>query len=281
MHQAISKLRVCKSAAAAIALAMAAMMPAGIAQAQTRDTSMLYPDWHWTANFGVTDTNGDYGTPNNTNVLLGLTTLSLSNDSFKFSASLPYMRISGRGLLVFDANGNPIVINRRVNGPTDVRTGWGDLTLSASYTIPPAVLADFQVRVTGITKLPTSPARRRLNTGETDFGMNVDVSRSFGDWTPFVTVGYLNRGQPAGFTFYDTSSVAVGASYMLRDNLVAVASYDYDSADAPQVTAGHELMGSLSWIQSDKLTLTGYGTVGLSSGSPDIGIGFLVSYGLN
>jgi len=281
MRRAISNLSVCKSAAAAIALAVAAIVPAGIAQAQIREQSMLDPEWHWTANVGVTDTNGDYGTPNNTNVLLGLTTLSLSNDSFKFSASLPYMRISGRGLLVFDANGNPIVINRRVNGPTDVRTGWGDLTLSASYTIPPAVLADFQIRVTGITKLPTAPARRRLNTGEADFGMNVDVSRTFGDWTPFVTVGYLNRGQPTGFTFYDTSSVAVGTSYMLRDNLVAVVSYDFDSADAPQVTAGHELMGSLSWIQSDKLTLTGYGTVGLSSGSPDVGIGFLVSYGLN
>ena len=40
--------------------------------------------------------------------------------------------------------------------------------------------------------------------------MSVDVSRQFGIWTPFVTVGYLNRGQPAGFTFYDTSSVSVG-----------------------------------------------------------------------
>ena len=50
------------------------------------------------------------------------------------------------------------------NGPTDVRTGWGDLSLSASYTIPPAVLADFQVRVTGITKLPTG---RRLGAGST------------------------------------------------------------------------------------------------------------------
>ena len=54
---------------------------------------------------------------NNTNVLLGLTTLSLSNDNFKFSASVPYMRISGRGLVVFDASGNPIVINRRTNVP--------------------------------------------------------------------------------------------------------------------------------------------------------------------
>jgi len=286
MRRVVFKQRVCnlgfrKDNVMGVALAMAAMMLADTARAQTRDQSMLDPEWRWTGTAGVTDTNGDYGTRNNTNVFLALTTLSLSNDNFKFTASLPYVRISGRGLLVFDANGNPIVINRRANGPTDVRSGWGDLSLSASYTIPPSVLADFQVRITGITKLPSSPARRRLNTGEADFGMNIDVSRSFGDWTPFVTVGYLNRGQPAGFTFYDTSSVAVGASYMLRDNLVMVASYDYDSADAPQVTAGHELLGSLSWIRDDKLTLTGYGTVGLSSGSPDLGIGFLVSYGLN
>lgn len=153
----------------AMALALAAMISPGGADAQTRETNIPNSEWHFTTALGVTDTNGDYGTPNNTNVLLGLSTLSLSNDSFKFTASLPYMRISGRGLVVFDASGNPIVINRRANGPTDVRSGWGDLSLSASYTIPPAVLGDFQVRVTGVTKLPTAPARRRLNTGGSRF----------------------------------------------------------------------------------------------------------------
>jgi hypothetical protein len=268
-----------RTARAAIFASLALAMSAGAGFAD--DKATLDSDWHLTSTFGAIDTNGGYGTTTNTNVLLGLSTLSLSNDSFKFTASLPYMRISGRGLLVFDASGNPIVINRRANGPTDVRTGWGDLSLSASYTIPPAVLADFQVRITGITKLPTGPARHRLNTGEADFGVSVDVSRSFGDWTPFVTAGYLNRGQPPGFTFYDTSSVSVGTSYVLSDNLVAVASYDYDSPDAPQTTGGHELLGSLTWIRDDRMSLTGYGTVGLSAGSPDYGIGFLVSYGLN
>jgi hypothetical protein len=276
--------KICSRSAAAALRAMSAAALLGISAgdgfARGLDTK-TDPEWHLIGTAGAIDTNGTYGTPNNTNVLLGLGSLSLANDSFKFTASMPYMRISGRGLLVFDASGNPIVINRRANGPTGVRTGWGDLTLSASYTIPPAVLADYQIRITGITKLPTAPSRRRLNTGEADFGMSVDVSRSFGNWTPFITVGYLNRGQPAGFTFYDTSSVSVGASYVLREDLVAVASYDYDSPDAPQVTAGHGLMGSLSWIRDEKMTLTGYGTVGLSKGSPDYGIGFLVSYGLN
>ena len=39
---------------------------------------------------------------------------------------------------------------------------------------------------------------------------------------------------------------------MLSDNLVAVASYEYDSADSPLVPAGHELFGSLSWIRDDQ-----------------------------
>ena len=288
MHRALSRFSgkiscasAAKQGATATVFFAAAALVISTQNAVARDRDQVSPDWQLTGTFGLSDTNGAYGTPNNTNVLLGLSTLSLSSDSFKFSASLPYMRISGRGLLVFDASGNPIVINRRATGLTDVRSGWGDLSLSASYTIPPAVLADFQVRITGITKLPTAPARRRLNTGEADFGMSVDVSRSLGDWTPFVTVGYLNRGQPAGFTFYDTSSVSLGASYVLNENLVAVASYDYDSPDAPQVTGAHELMGSLSWIRDDRMTLTGYATAGLSSGSPDYGVGFLVSYGLN
>jgi hypothetical protein len=246
-----------------------------------RDNDVPSPDWQLTGTLGVMDTSGNYGTSLNTNALLGLSTLALSDGNFRFTASIPYMRISGRGLVVFDATGNPIVINRRTSLPPDVRTGWGDVNLSASYLIPPAVLDDFQLTLTGLLKVPTGPARRRLSTGEFDYGMSADIARQFGPWGPFVTVGYLHRGQPVGFTLYDTTSLSAGTSFEISKNLVAVASYDYDSADAPQVPAGHELMGSLSWIRSDRLTLTGYGTVGLSSGSPDLGVGFLISYGLN
>jgi len=266
-----------------------AVLPALIAAAfllsasDTRagDKDAVPADWQLTGTLGVTDTNGSYGTPLNTNVLLSLGTLSLSDGNFKFTASIPYMRISGRGLVVFDASGNPIVINRRTNVAPDVRTGWGDVNLSASYMIPPAILDDFQITLTGIAKVPTGPTHRRLSTGEAAFGVNLDVARQFGVWGPFVTVGYLNRGQPAGFTLYSTTSVSAGTSLEISKNWVAVASYDYDSSDTPLVPAGHELLGSLSWIRDDRVTLTGYGTAGLSAGSPDFGVGFLISYRLN
>jgi hypothetical protein len=276
MHHAIPKHAKLFRVMAALALLLP--MAATHALAQAND---LLSDWQLTSTLGMTDTNGDYGTPQNTNVLLGLSTLSLSDGNLKFSASIPYMRISGRGLVVFDASGNPIVINRRTTIPPDVRTGWGDLDLGASYTIPPSILDGFEVRVGGVVKAPTGSARKRLSTGEADFGASLDVSRQFGLWTPFVTVGYIDHGQPSGFSLNNTTSVSAGTSLELSDNLVAVASYDYDSADSPLVVAGQELFGSLSWVRDDRITVTGYGTLGLTSGSPDVGLGFLISYGVN
>ena len=88
-------------------------------------------------------------------------------------------------------------------------------------------------------------------------------------------------GKPSVFTLYDTASVSAGTTLELSDNLVAMASYDWDSASTPLVPASHQLFGSLSWVRDDKVTLSGYTTVGLSDGSPQIGVGVLVSYALN
>lgn len=262
-------------------LAAAALTLAPLPARAADGGDALFGDWQVGSAFGFGHSEGDYGTARNTSVDLGLATLSAGTGNFKFAASIPYMRIDGRGLVVFDAAGNPIVINRRTALPPDTRTGWGDLNLSASYTVPPGILDGFELRVSGVTKVPTASERRRLSTGKADYGFSVDVSRQFGDWMPFVTVGYLIPGQPTGYTLYDTTSVSAGTSLELSERLVATASYDYDSADGPLTPASHSLFGSLSWVGEDGLTLTGYGTAGLSAGSPDMGIGFLVSYGFH
>ena len=228
--------------------------------------------------------NGNYGTDRNTNVQIGLPALSLETGDFKFNVSMPYMRISGRGLVVFDAAGNPIVINRRTSLPPDVRTGFGDLQLQRLiHRSSSNILDGFEVTLTGSTKLPTASERRRLSTGEADFGMSVDISRQYGAWGPFLTSG-LSRSWPAQTynSFYITR-LGIGRHQQLaqrrsgRHRLPTIG----DSASTPLVTASHELFGSLSWLRSGNLTLTGYGTIGLSTGSPNIGGGLLVSYGLN
>lgn len=268
-------------------LALTLLLPAPAALAGDKpadpaaDQDWPFEDVQFIGTMALDYSNGGYGTNRNTNVELALPAISAETGDFKFTASLPYMRISGRGLVVFDSVGNPIVINRRTSLPPDVRTGWGDLNLSASYTVPAGILNDFEVRISGVTKVPVASERRRLSTGKSDYGFSVDVSRQFGRWMPFVTVGYLIPGQPVGYTLYDTASVSAGTSLEISDKLVAVASYDFDSADGPLTPDSHSLFGSLSWVRDDAVTLTGYGTVGLSNGSPDMSVGFLISYGLN
>ena len=238
----------------------------------------MFDDVLFSSTLGMGYSNGDYGTTRNTNVEIGLPVLSATTGDFKFSVSMPYMRVSGRGLVVFDATGNPIVVNRNTTLPPITRTGFGDLNFGATYDVPSSFMDDFEVKLSAGFKVPTASTRRRLSTGETDFTMSMDVSRQFGDWGPFVTVGYLVPGQPASFKLLNTVSVSAGTSYTINDNLVAVASYDFDSASTPLVTASHEVFGSLSWIRDNGFTLTGYGTVGLSTGSPNVGAGLLLAY---
>lgn len=258
------------------------LLTAGTTAAIAQDDSdWPFEDLHLVGTLGASYSNGGYGTPRNTNVELALPALSAETGDFKFTASLPYMRISGRGLVIFDSVGNPIVINRHSNLPPDVRTGWGDLDLSASYTIPAAILADWEVKISGLTKIPTGSERRHLSTGAMDYGVSVDVSRKFGIWQPFITMGYLMPNQPATFQLYDTASISAGTAVEITDDLVATGSYDWDSASTPLVPASHELFGSLSWVRGDAVTFSGYATVGLSDGSPNIGGGLLVSYALN
>ena len=252
------------------------LFPIGVSAAMAQDDGIRF-----STTFGLDYSNGSYGTQRNTDVEMALTTFSLEAENLKFSATMPYMRISGRGLVVFDAAGNPTVINRRTSAPPDVRTGYGDLNLSATYSLPPAILDDFAVKITGRVKVPTASERRRISTGAADFGMSMDVSKQFGIWGPFVTIGYLLPGQPVGYALKNTVSLSTGSSVELSDHLVAILSYDYDSASSPLVESSQEMFGSLSWVLNDRITLTGYGTRGLSAGSPDIGGGLLMSYGFN
>jgi hypothetical protein len=253
---------------------MFVLLPMGTAFAQVDDLK-------YKATFGLDYSNGSYGTDRNTDVELGLTTLSAISGNLKVSISVPYMRIAGRGLVIFDAAGNPEVINRKTTIAPDVRTGFGDLNLSATYTIPPDVLDGFELDVTARAKAPTASTRRRLGTGAADFGGDFEVSRQFGIWDPFISIGYLFPGQPSVYSLNNTASVSTGTSLELTDHLVAIGSYDYDSPSSPLLPSSQEAFGSLSWLISDTVTLTGYSTAGLSSGSPKVGGGLLVSYDFN
>lgn len=229
---------------------------------------------------GIDYSSGTYGDGKSTDILVGLTNLSVTWDDLRFDASLPYLTITGPAYVVVGPSGVPVLVAPRRGADSTNRSGWGDLSLGATYSLPSEDLDDFDVAVTARTKVATADASKGLSTGATDFAFSVDVSRQFDIWGPFVNFGYRVPGKPAFYSFNDAPSFSVGTSVALDDNLVAITSYDFDGSISNSLADAQELFASLTWLVTDQISLTAYADDGLSSGAPKLGTGLLISWKL-
>lgn len=219
---------------------------------------------------------GDYGGPANTKILVVPFSLRAKTGPLRISATLPYLRIDGPGNIVGGGDGGPIVIDPNDPTPREVREGLGDLSLAATYSLPSEALGGFEVDLGARVKLPTSSERKRLGTGKTDFAVSVDVARPVGAITPFVNVGYRMPGDPDGVELKNTFTTSVGAT-VSAGSTTLIASYDYSEASSALAKDSHSLFGGLSVPVSERFSLIGYGTGGLSEGAADYGVGLLLS----
>jgi hypothetical protein len=227
---------------------------------------------------GIDYSAGRYGDPKSTDILVGLSSLSVSEGDFQFTASLPYLNITGPAYVVVGASGVPVLVNPQKSGGTTVRSGWGDLNLGVTYSLPSDTLGDFDVAVTARTKVATADASKGLGTGATDFAFSVDVSRQIGLAAPFVTFGYRVPGSPSFYSFNDAPSFSAGTTLELDTSLIAILSYDFDGSISPSLADAQQIFVSVSWLLTDEISLTAYAEDGLSSGAPKEGTGLLLSW---
>jgi hypothetical protein len=229
---------------------------------------------------GVDYSSGKYGDGQSTDILVGLTSVAVTTGDFQFFASMPYLTITGPAYVVVGAGGVPVIVGPKAGRGSTDRSGWGDLSLSGTYTIPSSVLSDFDVAISGRTKIATANSAKGLSTGATDFAFSIDVSRQFDIWSPFVTLGYRIPGNAAFYAFNDAPSFSVGTSVQLGDQVIAIASYDFDGSISSTLADAQELFGSISWLLNNRWTVTAYAEAGLSSGAPGVGTGLLINWKL-
>jgi hypothetical protein len=224
---------------------------------------------------GVDYSSGDYGAADKTKILVAPLSLRASAGQSRFTATVPYLRIDSPGGVRVGPDGQPLPGVPSAGG---VRKGLGDLSLGYTYAIPASSLGvdlDLGARV----KLPTSSDRKQLGTGKTDVTVSADVSYPAGLFAPFVTVGYRFLGDPAGVDLRNGFSSSVGTTAQLGTT-VAILSYDYTEASSALAEDAHELFAAVSTPATDRVNLTFYGIAGLSEGSPDVGVGALVTFKL-
>ena len=257
----------------ALTLPLLAISAPALAQAVPKtERNLPATDTSLSFSTGVDYSEGTYGSTVKTKILVVPASVRVKTGDFRFGATLPYLRIDGANVVGGGAGG-PIVINP--TSPRTVRSGLGDLSLSATYAVPEDRYG-LGVEFTGRVKLPTASTSRGLGTGKTDVSALVDVSKSFGNVTPFVDVGYKWTGDPSYINLKNTWFGSAGLSVAAGKSVI-IASYDYQGATSPLSFDSHEVFGAFSTPVSDRLNFTLYGSAGLSRGAPDFGVGGIVT----
>jgi hypothetical protein len=221
---------------------------------------------------GVDYSTGDYGLGAKTKILVVPLSVRATTGDFAFSATIPYLRIDGPGGVVVGPDGQPVP---GVVGLPGKRNGIGDLSVGGTYTMRPAE-SGLELGLGARVKLPTSDDAKHLGTGKTDIKISADLSYAIDSFVPFVNVGYRFLGDPATVDLRNGPTASVGFSAPVGGSVI-ILSYDYASATTRLSEDSHELFGGLSVPVSDRFTITGYGVGGLSKGSPDFGVGLLLT----
>ncbi len=197
--------------------------------------------------------------------------LNTSVGNWRVDATLPYL-IIGTGGATVDAGGIVLPGEGRQN-----ISGFGDLTLRATGPVSFGENMPFDVRIALQSKVPTGEAG--LSTRKFDGGIDVEVSKSLGSISPFLTAGYRTYGDSRDLELRDGWALSAGSTLTLGKTTL-IGSYDWvqSAVDGP---ASHELYGIAAGEISPKWGWTVFGSKGLSSGAADfmLGLGITRTFG--
>ena len=229
--------------------------------------------------FGTSIATGHFGTSSRSTLWSTALGARLDLGSLRLSASIPYMRVRSNGVIFTGIDSTPVVI---AGGAGHKRTneGWGDVTLGTSYTLrhdPGAVEIEFA----GRGKLATASSGSRLSSGKTDYSFGIQATKVVGSVAPFVSATYRVLGDTRSFDLRDGFAASAGASLVLDSRTVVLGSYHYARAASRLLRDSQELfLGGSRELAGDRLRLTGFSTVGLSSGAAALSGGLALSLSL-
>lgn len=220
---------------------------------------------------GYNYSTGNYGTSETTEISYVPLTLNAQIGRWSVQGTIPYLRISGPGGFIQGPDG-PI---QTTSGESD---GLGDTLLRGSYALPPINVWMPFIEVFGLVKFPTASREKGLGTGEFDFGLETEVAWAVGRFSPFAVVGYRFLGSPPDTPLDNVFLGSVGGVYRILDSLTAGVLLDYRQAPSANVGERLEIVPFASWRVHPQWVFDVYTTAGLSSGSPDFGVGLQIGF---
>jgi outer membrane putative beta-barrel porin/alpha-amylase len=221
---------------------------------------------------------GDFGLSEITRTYFVPLTLKYLHPRFDIAATVSYVRLDGPGGVTF-VEGTPTATAQVVQRPRQTDEGFGDILLKGRFFLfeDPGPSSPLPT-LTPFLKLKIPTAQGNLGTGEPDYGFGLELDKTFGPVIIFGDVSYTVIGEPAGQDFRNRPAASLGAGWRLSSLATIVGYVEWRRAIVAGQEDPVELLGGVVFRLTRTLNLTPYVYVGLTSGSPDVGVGVEVSY---
>lgn len=227
-------------------------------------------DWKLTSS--VTYETGKFGTDTRTETVYVPFTLKRTFERWNLAVTIPYIH-QETGPDVTAIEGRPFRIRRTSAGGVTTNSGLGDVVLKGGYDLLEEQDQPFNLSAVGKIKFPTADDDEGLGTGEFDEGLGLEASKRLDDrWTLFADVYYTFIGDPSGVNLDDEFAFDVGFGYAFSKTLSANVFYEYRTAISDGTSAPQDLFLGLEQKLSEAAKLFGGVSLGLSDGSPDVGV---------
>ncbi|MEM6536343.1 MAG: hypothetical protein AAF668_01295 [Pseudomonadota bacterium] len=230
---------------------------------------------------GAEFSSGDFGLPENTDVLISSAEASSTVEDWRYSASLAYVRISGPTVLIAPTPVETLQNRRPIPNPpgvaAELRTdGIADLLLSTSRTIrfpKENALLDVSVSV----KVPTGDADRFLSTGQTDVGLRADFIKRIGEFSFGLGAGYIVSGKTDRFDVQNRAQISISAFHSISDTIGLGVAAEWREPILTGLDDITEISFYASAPVSHQTSVVGYVLTGVTQTSPNIGGGIRIT----
>ncbi len=111
-----------------------------------------------------------------------------------------------------------------------------------------------------------------------DFALGLDMSRRFGDWTPFGRVAYRFLGDNEDYQLDDGFATSFGLQYRLHPKVNVGVIYDWRQSTNNVQADPQEISPYASDRATDHLSVTPFSSFGLTSSSLVAGGGLTLSF---
>lgn len=155
-------------------------------------------------------------------------------------------------------------------------TGFADTTISVGYDILPPRMGGVSLTAGAFAKLPSAP--KRIGTGKTDAGVQLDFVAYTGRIIPFGSVSYRVNGRVSGQTMRNSLHAHLGAQAMASPR-AALGVYGLFRQSAFKTVRDYrDIVAYGSFALTDRWTILGYGTVSVGPRAGDFGGGLQLRY---